>query len=171
MSAVSRLLGTAAALAVVGAGAAALGHLLKKQQEALDAQRANTEEDALELAAAALEEEELAEAAALDADAVTAEAAQEAAEQENAAQEAARQPYDAAETAPGYSAAPQQMPRRKAPVEPLAGYTPRPDAGPNANPVLGNVTPAGRRPDGSIDPEQICSPDDFGDWEDLGCQG
>ncbi|MCI2046475.1 MAG: hypothetical protein LKJ90_02005 [Faecalibacterium sp.] len=164
MSAVSRFLGTAAALAVVGVGAAALGKLLKKQQEMLDAARANTEEDALEQAAAALDEEELAEAAALDADAVTADAAREAAEQE--AEAAARQAHDAAEAKPAFGAAPQN-----APIEPLAGYTPRPDHGPNANPVLGTAASAGRRPDGSIDPEKICSPDDFGDWEDLGCQG
>jgi hypothetical protein len=142
MSVVSRVLGTAAAMAVVGVGVAALGKLLKKQQEKLDAERMDTEQDALDQAAEALDEEELADAASLDADAAQAENVRRAAEAEE-----------------------------KPPVEPLAGYTPKPDSGPNANPVLSGPSEAPRRADGSVDAEKLCSPEDFGDWEDLGCQG
>lgn len=66
-----------------------------------------------------------------------------------------------------------ELPLHGQPKEPQPPQTPptRPDNGPNANPVdLG----AAQKPltgDGRLDPTRIASPEDFGDWDDLGCQG
>lgn len=51
------------------------------------------------------------------------------------------------------------------------GWEQRPDNGPIANPVtLGG---GGEKPimeNGKLDPTRIASPEDFGDWDDMGCQ-
>lgn len=69
------------------------------------------------------------------------------------------------EPAPAEAAQPQPAP--KAPV-----YRPvRPqEGGPNVNPVE-HHTPAPPVVDGKVDPTQIAAPEDFADWDDLGCQG
>lgn len=60
-----------------------------------------------------------------------------------------------------------QQPAPKAPV-----YRPvRPqDGGPNVNPVE-HHSPAPQTADGKLDPTQIAAPEDFADWDDLGCRG
>ena len=44
------------------------------------------------------------------------------------------------------------------------------DGGPNVNPVESH---AEKPPvvDGKVDPTKIALPEDFADWDDLGCQG
>ena len=44
------------------------------------------------------------------------------------------------------------------------------EGGPNMNPVE-HHTPAPPVVDGKVDPTQIAAPEDFADWDDLGCQG
>ena len=44
------------------------------------------------------------------------------------------------------------------------------EGGPNVNPVE-HHTPAPPVVDGKVDPTQIAAPEDFADWDDLGCQG
>ena len=148
-----KFLGTAAALAVSGLAVAALTQLLKKQQDKINADLAASGEDALEKAAAELEAEEIAEAGLLDADAETVALAESA------------QPQDAEEspaTAGNMSAQPDGSIEKAAPDG---------DNGPNQNPVMRAPQPVPRRADGKVDAEKICSPDDFNNWEDLGCQG
>lgn len=64
-------------------------------------------------------------------------------------------------------AAPAAQPQPAEPARPAQ----KPDNGPNVNPVtLG----AAERPvdeNGRLDPTRIADPADFGDWDDLGCQG
>lgn len=68
-----------------------------------------------------------------------------------------------------------ELPGREEEPEAPAAPPPRPaqklDNGPNVNPVtLG----AAERPvdeNGRLDPTRIADPADFGDWDDLGCQG
>lgn len=59
----------------------------------------------------------------------------------------------------------------EAPASPPPRPAQKPDNGPNVNPVtLG----AAERPvdeNGRLDPTRIADPADFGDWDDLGCQG
>ena len=42
---------------------------------------------------------------------------------------------------------------------------------PNVNPVTLGSTPAPKDANGKFDPTKIASAEDFGDWDDLGCQG
>ena len=74
-------------------------------------------------------------------------------------------PAEAAEQAqPGYAAPVQQ------PEEPVWRPAQGPDA-PNINPVTD--APAPEPPvmeDGKLDPTKIASPEDFQDWDSLGCQ-
>ena len=53
------------------------------------------------------------------------------------------------------------------PVRPVAG----PDAGPNVNPVTLGTAQRPLDENGRLDPTRIADPADFGDWDDLGCQG
>ena len=74
------------------------------------------------------------------------------------------------EPAPAQDAAPaddaQSDPAPKAPV-----YRPvKPEGGPNVNPVE-NFSPAPPVVDGKVDATKIAAPEDFANWDDLGCQG
>ena len=42
---------------------------------------------------------------------------------------------------------------------------------PNANPVQLGAAEAPVGEDGKLDPTRIASPEDFGNWDDLGCRG
>ena len=42
---------------------------------------------------------------------------------------------------------------------------------PNANPVQLGTAEAPVGEDGKLDPTRIASPEDFGNWDDLGCRG
>lgn len=42
---------------------------------------------------------------------------------------------------------------------------------PNANPVQLGAAEAPMGEDGKLDPTRIASPEDFGNWDDLGCRG
>ncbi len=84
---------------------------------------------------------------------------------------------DAPQPAPAQPAetpAPDQpVPEQEQPTaRPTVTYRPvRPqDGGPNANPVESH---AEKPPvvDGKVDPTKIALPEDFADWDDLGCQG
>ena len=44
------------------------------------------------------------------------------------------------------------------------------DSAPNPNPVKDHTDPV-PVVDGKMDPEKIAKPEDFADWDDLGCQG
>lgn len=46
-----------------------------------------------------------------------------------------------------------------------------PDAGPNPNPVHLGAAEKPLTEDGKLDATRIASPEDFGDWDDLGCRG
>lgn len=46
-----------------------------------------------------------------------------------------------------------------------------PDLGPNANPVELGAAEKPLTADGRLDATRIAAPEDFGDWDDLGCQG
>lgn len=77
-------------------------------------------------------------------------------------------PVQPAETpAPAQSAPEQEQPI----VRPVTYRPVRPqDGGPNVNPVESHT----QKPpmvDGKVDPTQIAAPEDFADWDDLGCQG
>ena len=43
--------------------------------------------------------------------------------------------------------------------------------GPNPNPVLAGQAAAPHTPDGRVDAAHLCAPEDFSNWEDLGCRG
>lgn len=47
----------------------------------------------------------------------------------------------------------------------------RPDRGPNPNPVTLGTAQKPLDENGKLDPTRIASAEDFGDWDDLGCQG
>ncbi len=47
----------------------------------------------------------------------------------------------------------------------------QPEAGPNPNPVELGAAEKPLAEDGRLDPTRIASAEDFGDWDDLGCQG
>lgn len=47
----------------------------------------------------------------------------------------------------------------------------RPDNGPNANPVVLGAAEKPLTEDGKLDPMRIASPEDFAEWDDMGCQG
>ena len=46
----------------------------------------------------------------------------------------------------------------------------RPDTGPNVNPVGLGHTEKPVDEQGRLDPTKIASPEDFADWDELGCQ-
>lgn len=50
-------------------------------------------------------------------------------------------------------------------------YPQRPDRGPNPNPVTLGAAEKPLDENGKLDPTRIASVEDFGDWDDLGCQG
>lgn len=50
-------------------------------------------------------------------------------------------------------------------------YPQRPDRGPNPNPVTLGAAEKPLDENGKLDPTRIASAEDFGDWDDLGCQG
>lgn len=58
--------------------------------------------------------------------------------------------------------------------QPAAAEQPHPaapDAGPNPNPVDLGAAEKPFTADGRLDATRIASPEDFGDWDDLGCRG
>lgn len=149
MKGLFRLLGGAAAVAAGAAALAVIARLVEKETEF------------------AVPAEQTAEPAGL-ADGL--DAAPEAVRQAAADPEA----FAAADAPCGESGAAEPAQKAEA-----AGGQPAPEAetpacepgGPNANPVLAGPAQAPRTPDGKFDPARIASPEDFGDWEDLGCQG
>ena len=52
------------------------------------------------------------------------------------------------------------------PVYPVAD-----DSAVNPNPVQDHTDPVPTTEDGKMDPTAIAKPEDFADWDDLGCQG
>lgn len=64
-------------------------------------------------------------------------------------------------------------PAADAPVsgEPAAEAAQAADETPNVNPVTLGTAEKPLTGDGKLDPTRIASPEDFGDWDDLGCQG
>lgn len=79
------------------------------------------------------------------------------------------QPDPAADavTAPAEEPAPAQ----EVPAEPAAPVAKPDDEAPNANPVRDTTEPVPTTEDGKLDVTKIASPEDFGNWDDLGCQG
>lgn len=57
--------------------------------------------------------------------------------------------------------------------EPAEAPAPAPAAAdaPNTNPVQLGAAEAPVGEDGKLDPTRIASPEDFGNWDDLGCRG
>ncbi|WP_395151536.1 hypothetical protein [uncultured Allofournierella sp.] len=56
--------------------------------------------------------------------------------------------------------------------EQTVAYPQRPDRGPNVNPVsLGTLEKPIDEATGKLDATRIASPEDFGDWDEWGCQG
>lgn len=75
---------------------------------------------------------------------------------------------DAAEPASDMPAAPAEA--EQAPVSTEVQIPPVDDAAPNPNPVRDHTDPA-PTVDGKFDPAGIARPEDFANWDDLGCQG
>lgn len=50
-------------------------------------------------------------------------------------------------------------------------YPQRPDRGPNPNPVALGAVEKPLDENGKLDPTRIASVEDFGDWDEWGCQG
>ena len=73
--------------------------------------------------------------------------------------EDAAEPAADAPVAPAHTPAPQP-----------AAAPPAPAGTPNPNPVQDHTDPV-PVVDGKLDPEQIARPEDFADWDDLGCRG
>ena len=61
----------------------------------------------------------------------------------------------------------QPAPQPAEPVRPAQ----KPDNGPNVNPVTLGTAERPLDANGRLDPTRIADPADFGDWDDLGCQG
>ena len=88
-----------------------------------------------------------------------------------------QQPEEADETveAPAAAEEPAEEPAQE-PAAPAAEEgkaeepAPATDA-PNANPVQLGAAEAPVGEDGKLDPTRIASPEDFGNWDDLGCRG
>mgnify|MGYP000022001632 CR=1 FL=1 len=90
-----------------------------------------------------------------------------------------QQPEEADETveAPAATEEPAEATAQK-PAEPAAeeakaeepALAPAADA-PNTNPVQLGAAEAPVGEDGKLDPTRIASPEDFGNWDDLGCRG
>lgn len=49
-------------------------------------------------------------------------------------------------------------------------WQPRPDNGPLVNPVSLGAAEKPLTEDGKLDPTRIASPEDFCDWDEMGCQ-
>ena len=86
-----------------------------------------------------------------------------------------QQPEEADETVEASAAAeePAEEPAAPAAEEGKAeepAPAPATDA-PNANPVQLGAAEAPVGEDGKLDPTRIASPEDFGNWDDLGCRG
>lgn len=88
-----------------------------------------------------------------------------------------QQPEEADETveAPAAAEEPAEEPARE-PAAPAAeegkAEEPAPATDvPNANPVQLGTAEAPVGEDGKLDPTRIASPEDFGNWDDLGCRG
>ncbi len=86
-----------------------------------------------------------------------------------------QQPEEADETveAPAAAEEPAREPAAPAAEEGKAeepAPAPATDA-PNANPVQLGAAEAPVGEDGKLDPTRIASPEDFGNWDDLGCRG
>ena len=91
-----------------------------------------------------------------------------------------QQPEEADETveAPAAAEEPAEAPAQE-PAEPAAEEAkaeepaPAPAAAdaPNPNPVQLGAAEAPVGEDGKLDPTRIASPEDFGNWDDLGCRG
>lgn len=91
-----------------------------------------------------------------------------------------QQPEEADETVevPAAAEEPAEAPAQE-PAEPAAEEAkaeepaPAPAAAdaPNTNPVQLGAAEAPVGEDGKLDPTRIASPEDFGNWDDLGCRG
>lgn len=64
-----------------------------------------------------------------------------------------------------------QEPAQEEPQPEPTVYPQRPDRGPNTNPVTLGAAEKPLDENGKLDPTRIASAEDFGDWDDLGCQG
>lgn len=87
-----------------------------------------------------------------------------------------QQPEEADETveAPAAAEEPAEEPAREPAAEEGKAEEPAPDPAtdaPNANPVQLGAAEAPVGEDGKLDPTRIASPEDFGNWDDLGCRG
>lgn len=160
-----RLLGSAAAAAAGAAALAVIARLVEKETVAAAPaeQTARPAELADTMAAASTEVKQAVEgwknASAQAADEAGQKAPDQAPGQEGETAPPPEEPAQQNAAAPG----PEEVPAPSA-----APYQP---GGPNPNPVLAGPAEAPRRVDGRFDVERIASPEDFGDWEDLGCQG
>lgn len=72
-----------------------------------------------------------------------------------------------------YVELPLQEPAPQKPAAPEAAvpHPVAPDNGPNPNPVTLGGTEKPLTENGTLDPTRIASPEDFAEWDELGCQG
>ena len=154
MKTLFRILGTAAAVAVIGAAIVALDKILN-QKDPLHVEEVEFPEEAEQDAA---EAEKTAEAYAE----AEAKAADDAAEQPAAPAEADA-PEAPAEPAPAQEPATLEDTSEEKPV-----YDPE---APNPNPVEAGPAVAPKDENGKIDATKIADASDFGDWEEQGCKG
>ena len=154
MKTLFRILGTAAAVAVIGAAIVALDKILN-QKDPLHVEEVEFPEEAEQDAA---EAEKTAEAYAE----AEAKAADDAAEQPAAPAEADA-PEAPAEPAPAQEPATLEDTSEEKPV-----YDPE---APNPNPVEAGPAVAPKDENGKFDATKIADASDFGDWEEQGCKG
>ena len=154
MKTLFRILGTAAAVAVIGAAIVALDKILN-QKDPLHVEEVEFPEEAEQDAA---EAEKTAEAYAE----AEAKAADDAAEQPTAPAEADA-PEAPAEPAPAQEPATLEDTSEEKPV-----YDPE---APNPNPVEAGPAVAPKDENGKFDATKIADASDFGDWEEQGCKG
>lgn len=149
MNGLYRILGAAAAVAVGGIAIAAVNKLLNKDAP-LYVESVEFPEKAED------DPEAAAETAQAYADAVRAQDAPQGAEAADAQAVQA-----GAETAP----AEDRQPAAETPAAPAQ------TDGLNPNPVEAAPAQAPKDADGKFDATKIASPEDFANWEDMGCQG
>ena len=75
---------------------------------------------------------------------------------------------DAAEPA---ADAPETPEAEAEPAAPAGVYPVADDSAVNPNPVQDHTDPVPTTEDGKMNPTAIAKPEDFADWDDLGCQG
>lgn len=159
MNGLYRILGAAAAVAVGGIAVAAVNKLLEKDAPLYVESTEFPEPAETDPETAAEVAQAYADAAQAEADAAREEAADALADAQDALEDAQAAQEEA-------EALQQEADAAQAEADAL-----RAAEAPNPNPVEAAPARAPRDADGKFDATKIASPEDFANWEDMGCQG